>query len=45
MKQVILNLRAKCGVLWQLGLIDRTTAFRWDVDACLGEWSRKGQAR
>lgn len=41
MKQALLNLRARCGVMWRVGLIKRTTAFRWDVDAALGEYTWK----
>ncbi len=35
----ILRLRAKGAYLWRIGLIKRTTAFRWEMDAALGEWS------
>jgi hypothetical protein len=34
-----LRSRAKCGHLWKIGIISRATAFRWDVDASLSEWS------
>lgn len=36
---VFLTLRAKAAGLWRLGLIKRTTAFRWEMDLALGEWT------
>lgn len=36
---VLLRLRAKLAFIWRLGLIRRPTAFRWEMDALLGEWS------
>ena len=41
MKHLFLRLRARCGVLWRFGVIDRATALRWDVDAGLNEWTRR----
>ncbi len=35
----MLKLRAKFAFLWRLGIIRRTTALRWEMDAALGEWS------
>lgn len=37
--RIFLRVRARCGVVWRVGLISRYTAFRWDMDAALGEWS------
>ncbi len=37
--RIILRLRARLARLWRFGLIERTTAFRWEMDAALGEWS------
>jgi len=39
MNLAVLRCRAKCGWLWKVGIIKRTTAFRWEVDASLGERS------
>src|ERR1700676_3335141 len=39
MKTLLLKLRSRAGCIWRCGLIRRTTAFRWDVDASLGEFS------
>jgi hypothetical protein len=41
MKQHLLRLRAFCSYLWRVGLIKRTTAFRWEMDAALGEYTSK----
>ena len=35
-----LRARALCGYLWRIGLLNRTTCFRWEMDAALGEYSR-----
>lgn len=32
MKLFLLRLRARFAWLWRIGLIKRTTAFRWEVD-------------
>ncbi len=32
MKLHLLRLRASFGWLWRLGIIKRTTAFRWEID-------------
>lgn len=37
---IILSLRAKFAWMWRIGLIKRTTAFRWEMDRFLGEWSK-----
>lgn len=39
--QLFLELRAKCAYLWRIGVIQRTTAFRWEMDRLLGEYTRK----
>lgn len=39
--KLLLRLRAKCAYLWRIGVIKRTTAFRWEMDAFLGEWTRR----
>jgi hypothetical protein len=36
---ILLSIRAKLAHLWRLGIIKRTTAFRWEMDRALGEWS------
>ena len=36
---LLLKFRAKFAWIWRLGIIKRTTAFRWEMDAALG--SRK----
>lgn len=35
--KLLLKLRAKLAWMWRIGLIERTTAFRWEMDAALGE--------
>jgi len=37
MLKLILTIRAKAGLLWRLGIIKRSTAFRWEMDRALGE--------
>lgn len=37
---VLLGIRAKFAWVWRIGLIKRTTAFRWEMDRFLGEWSK-----
>lgn len=37
--QRLLRLRARGAWLWRIGLIRRTTAFRWEMDAGLGQLS------
>lgn len=37
---LFLEARARLACLWRLGIIKRTTAFRWEMDRFLGEWSR-----
>ena len=41
MKLKLLRARAWFGWLWRIGLVKRTTAFRWEVDASLGETSKR----
>jgi hypothetical protein len=41
MKKVILEIRAKFAYVWRIGLIKRTTAFRWEMDRALGEYTRR----
>ena len=36
---LLLALRAKLAWTWRIGLIRRGTAFRWEMDKALGEWS------
>lgn len=38
---LFLTIRAKCAYLWRLGIIKRTTAFRWEMDRALGEYTRR----
>lgn len=38
--KIFLALRSKFAWLWRIGLIKRTTAFRWEMDRLLGEWSK-----
>ena len=35
----LLDIRATLAYLWRIGLIKRTTAFRWEMDRVLGEWT------
>ena len=42
--RTFLWLRARCAHLWRVGLIKRTTAFRWEVDKALGEYTLRAQA-
>lgn len=37
MLKLVLTLRAHSARLWRLGIISRATAFRWEMDAALGE--------
>jgi len=39
MLMIFLTLRAKLAFTWRWGLISRGTAFRWEMDRALGEWS------
>ncbi len=39
--KLFLRARAKCAYLWRIGLIERTTAFRWEMDDFLGEYTRR----
>ena len=40
MSQFVLNIRSSVGGwLYALGLIKRTTCFKWEMDRSLGEWS------
>jgi hypothetical protein len=39
MLRVFLEIRAKCAWLWKIGVIRRETAFRWEMDLLLGEWT------
>lgn len=39
-KMLFLKLRSRCGWIWRLGIIRRGTAFRWDMDAMLGEYTK-----
>jgi hypothetical protein len=41
MKLFLLRIRAKGAYLWRLGIIDRTTAFRWEMDAALGHYTSR----
>lgn len=41
MLRLILEIRAKLAYLWWLGIIKRTTAFRWEMDRALGEFTWK----
>lgn len=36
-----LRIRCYCACLWRIGLIERTTAFRWEMDDFLGEYTTK----
>lgn len=44
MKMLFLTIRAKCAYLWYLGLIERSTAFRWEMDRALGEYTPRRRA-
>lgn len=39
--KMFLFFRSKAAYLWRVGLIKRTTAFRWEMDRALGEYTRK----
>ncbi len=39
--RLFLEARAKAAYLWRIGLIKRTTAFRWEMDRALGEYTSK----
>lgn len=39
--KLFLSIRAKCAYLWRIGIIKRTTAFRWEMDRALGEYTRR----
>jgi hypothetical protein len=39
--KLILEARAKLAYLWRLGIIKRTTAFHWEMDRALGEFTWK----
>lgn len=39
MTQLVLAARARLAFLWRWGIIKRATAFRWEMDRALGEWS------
>lgn len=39
--RLLLAIRAKLAFLWRFGLIARPTAFRWEMDHALGEWSSR----
>jgi hypothetical protein len=41
MLKSVLWFRAKLAYLWRLGIINRTTAFHWEMDAALGELTWK----
>lgn len=41
MLMMFLTIRAKCAYLWRIGLIKRATAFRWEMDRFLGEYTRR----
>lgn len=38
-KMFMLRLRARFAWMWRVGIIRRSTAFRWEMDSALGEWS------
>ena len=40
---LFLSVRAHLAWLWRIGLIKRTTAFRWEMDRFLGEYTRQSQ--
>lgn len=39
--ELILEIRAKLAYTWRLGIIKRTTAFHWEMDRALGEFTWK----
>jgi hypothetical protein len=41
MMMMLLSVREKCAYMWRIGLIKRTTAFRWEMDRALGEYTRR----
>lgn len=41
MIKLFLEIRAKLAYTWRLGIIERTTAFRWEMDRALGELTWK----
>jgi hypothetical protein len=41
MLRFILWFRAKLAWCWRIGLIKRTTAFHWEMDRALGEFTWK----
>jgi hypothetical protein len=41
MKKLFLTLRAKAAYLWRIGIINRETAFRWEMDRALGEYTKR----
>ena len=41
MLKIFLNIRAKLAFLWRFGIIERTTAFHWEMDKALGELTMK----
>ena len=41
----LLKQRAKLAWIWRLGLIERTTALRWEMDAALGETQSRNPER
>lgn len=45
MKMLFLSIRAKCAYLWRIGIIKRTTAFRWEMDRALGEYTKRRRSR
>lgn len=38
---LFLEIRSWCAYLWRIGIIKRTTAFRWEMDRFLGEYTTK----
>jgi hypothetical protein len=38
---LFLTARAHAAWLWRIGLIKRTTAFRWEMDRALGEYTSR----
>ena len=36
-RSIVIAFKADFAWIWRLGLIDRTTAFRWEVDSALNE--------
>ena len=43
-EQFIIWIRWKFAWIWRIGLIDRTTAFRWEMDKALGERAENRQS-